>query len=162
MTRLFEACRSSDSPPTAMPEPMAVPSSTMPDADAFEILQKPIVIERHRADDVRVPGEGDDADPVVRPALDELARHFANRIDARGLVAADRKILGQHRLRNVEHQHDVDPARFDLGEALAQLRPRHGDDEEREAQQEERRAGIFPRARRSFSRASAERWSRKR
>ena len=36
---------------------------------------------------------------------------------------ADREILGQHRAGNVEHDHDVDPARFDLGQALAELRP---------------------------------------
>ncbi len=117
-------------------------------ADALEILQEPVVIERHRADDVGVSGEGDDPDPVVRPSLDELARHFANRLEARGLVAAHRKILGQHRLRNVEHQHDVDPAGLHLRETLAQLRPRHGDDQEREAQQKQA-AQELSRARRA-------------
>ena len=63
-------------------------------ADTLEILQKPVVIERHGADDVGMAGESDDPDPVVRPSLDELARHFANRLEARGLVAAHRKILG--------------------------------------------------------------------
>ena len=93
------------------------------DPHSLEILQKPIVIERQRTHHIRPPGEGDDPDAVVRPGFDELSRHFADGVNPRRRIAADREILGQHRAGNVEHDHDVDPARFDLGQALAELRP---------------------------------------
>ena len=162
MTRLFERLSFKRFAAAAMPEPMAVPSSTRPILHSLEILQEPVVIERHRADDVRPSGKGDDADPVVRPALDEFARHLADRVDAGGLVAADREILRQHRTGNIEHEHDVDPARFDLGQALAQLRPRHRDREAAPGSGKAARAEIFRPGRRcSFPSARKRRGRRK-
>ena len=62
-------------------------------SDALEILQKPVVIEGERADDIRTTGESDDADAIIWSAFDKLACHFANGVDAGGRFAADSKIL---------------------------------------------------------------------
>ena len=74
--------------------------------------------------------------------------------DACRLLAADGEILGQHRAGNVEHEHDVDAARLDLRETLAELRTRQGDDEESQGRRSSARrnfptraALVFPSAR---------------
>ena len=82
------------------------------------------MIQRHRAHHIRATGKRNNADAVVRPALDKLARDFANRIYARRFLAADCKIFGQHRAGDIQHEHDVDTAGFDLREAFAELRTR--------------------------------------
>ena len=119
------------------------------DPHALEILQEPIVIQRHRADDVGPAGERDDADAIVRPAFDELSRDFADGIDSRRLFPADREIFCQHRSGNIEHEHDVDPAGLDLGETFAQLRPRQRDDKNCQSC-EQQRAQNFAGARRAL------------
>ena len=88
------------------------------------------MIKRHRAHDIRTTGKRNDADTIVRPALDKLARDFANRIYARRFLAADCKIFGQHRAGDIQHEHDVDTAGFDLREAFAELRTRKTNHEE--------------------------------
>ena len=95
------------------------------------------MIEGQRTNNIGPAGEGDDSDPIVRPAFDELSCYLANRIDPRRGIAADREILGQHRARNVEHDHNVDTARFDFGQALAELRTgeRENENGEREIKQ---------------------------
>ena len=60
------------------------------DANALQILHEPIVIERHRTNDIGPAGKGDDADAIVRPAFDKLARDFANGVEPRRLIEADR------------------------------------------------------------------------
>ena len=95
------------------------------------------MVERHWADDIRPPGEGDQPDPVVRPVFDELASHFADRIYAGRLIATDREVLDQHRARNIEHEHDVDAAGFDLSQRFTEPRTGERDDEHREAEEKQ-------------------------
>ena len=52
----------------ASAEPIAVPSSPVPIATRDEALLQPVVVERQRADQERLAGEGDDAHPIVRAA----------------------------------------------------------------------------------------------
>ena len=87
------------------------------------------MIERHRADDVGLSAESDDSDSVVRPSLNEFARDFPHRIEAGRLFATDGEVFRQHRAGNIEHEHDVDAARFYLGQAFPELRPGNRDDE---------------------------------
>src|SRR5713226_6037997 len=101
------------------------------DPMAFDSLQKPIVIQSHRTYHVRPAAEGDDANAIIRPTLDELSRYFTDRIKPRCLFAADRKIFYQHRPGDIEHEHDVDAAGFDLSKTFTKLRPRQRDDEKR-------------------------------
>ena len=68
--------------PAAIAEPMAVPSSTVADLDALEILLEPVVIERERADEIRRAGERDQADAVVGPRVDELGDDRFDDVDA--------------------------------------------------------------------------------
>jgi hypothetical protein len=89
-------------------------------ANTIEILEKPIVIESHRADDTGMTGKGDDPDPVVSRA--SMNRRVTSRMAPTRVARSPQpKILGQHRLGNVEHQHDVDPTGLDLGETCAEL-----------------------------------------
>jgi hypothetical protein len=53
-----------------------------------------------------------------------------NRIYAGRFLAADREIFGQHRAGNVQHQHDVDSAGFDLCKTFAKLRTGESNHEE--------------------------------
>jgi hypothetical protein len=85
-------------------------------------LQEPIVIQRHRAHDIRSTGKRNDADAIVWTGFDEFACHFANRVHACRFLATDREIFRQHRAGNVQNEHDVNSARLDLREAFAELR----------------------------------------
>src|SRR3954454_7543486 len=107
-----------------------------PDANTLEILQQPVVVERHRADDVGRCPERNDADPVVRPAFNEISRYFPDSVEACDTITADCEILRQHGIRNVEDEHDVDTAGFDFRLALTELRSGETDDESGERQQE--------------------------
>ena len=93
------------------------------------------MIERHRANDIRATGECNNADSIVRPFFNKFACDFTDCIDTRRFLAADRKILRQHRAGDIQHEHDVDPARLDLGKALAELRTRKRNYEDRERSQ---------------------------
>ena len=48
-----------------------------------------------------------------------FTRLLAHGVESRRFLSADGEIFRQHRVRNVEHEHDVDAARFDLREAFA-------------------------------------------
>ena len=104
------------------------------------------MIESQRTNDIRTPGKSDDADAIVRPGFDEFAGHLADGVDPRRGVAADGEILRQHRAGNIEHDHDVDPAGFDFGQAFAELRAGQRDDENGEREIEQT-AHEFSRAR---------------
>src|SRR5882757_2507548 len=91
------------------------------DAHPIEILQQPVVIERHRADDVRLSTKSDDTNPVVGPSGNEFARDFSYRVETSRLFAADGEVSRQHGARNIEHEHDIDPTRFHLGETFPEL-----------------------------------------
>src|SRR6266576_329897 len=107
------------------------------DAHPIEILQQPVVIERHRTDDVGLSTKSDDTNSVVWSSGNEFARDFSYRVEASRLFAADGEVFRQHGARNIEHEHDVDSARFHLGEAFSELRPGDGNNEsgEREPNQ---------------------------
>src|SRR5204862_1140048 len=65
-------------------------------ANSFEVLEKPLMIECHRADDIRMTGKGNDPNSVVRSPLNELPGDFTNGIEPGCSVATNGKILGQH------------------------------------------------------------------
>ena len=88
------------------------------------------MIQCHWAYDIRTARKRNDADAIVWTSFDEFSRDFFNRVDACRFLTPDREIFGQHRAGNVEYEHNVDSARFDLREALAELRTREGNHEE--------------------------------
>src|SRR4030095_14831879 len=94
------------------------------DPHSTQILQKPSVIQSHRAHDIWATGKRNDADAIVWASLDEFPRDFPNRIYASRFLASDREIFRQHRSGNVQHEHDVDSAGLDLRQAFAELRAR--------------------------------------
>ena len=95
----------------------------------LEILQEPIVVQRERADQIRAPGKGHDTDAVIRSLLDEFLCHAFHRLEPVGPLHADGKILGQHRARHVDDQHDIHAAGLRAGDRFAELRARHGQDQ---------------------------------
>ena len=115
-----------------------------PNSNALQILHKPVMIQRHRADDIGPAGKSNEADAIVRPTFDELAGYFANGVKARRAIAADGEIFRQHRARNIEHEHDVDPARLDLGQTFPELRPRQRNDENGETSRNSSDRRNFP------------------
>src|SRR5262249_3135316 len=94
------------------------------DPYSIKILQEPVVIQRHRTNDIWTTGECDNADAIVWPSFYKLACDFANRIYARRFLSADCKIFRQHRAGDIQYEHDIDPARLDLSKTLAELRTR--------------------------------------
>src|SRR6266478_1232376 len=107
------------------------------DPYAIEILQKPVVIQRHGTHDIWTTGECDNADAIVWSSFYEFACDFADRIDSRRFLPADGKIFRQHRARDVEHEHDINPARLDLSKAFAKLRTRQPNYQDRQRSQQQ-------------------------
>ena len=116
-----------------------------PDLHAVHVLQEPRVVERERADEVGPSREGDDAEAVVGPRLNECLSHFFDHVDAACGLGSDGEVLGFHGAGDVEHEHDVDAARFHLVHGLPFLRARQRDDQERQGEEEEAREKV-PRA----------------
>ena len=127
----------------------------------LQVLQEPVVIQCHRADHVRAAGEGDNPDPVVRPAFDEFARHFADRFNSGRGFPSDLEVFRQHRLGNIEGEHDIDAARFHLGETFAELRPGHREGEQRQTQQHQGAQKVSGARRARFAERSQRRRGRK-
>ena len=71
----------------------------------FEKLQERAVVERRRADDVRVAGEANQADPVVGATFDEPRRGHLREVEPVGALV---EVVGRHRGRHVETQDDID------------------------------------------------------
>ena len=111
------------------------------------------MVERHWTNDVGSPGEGDDADPIVRSPLNKLTRDLANGVESRRLLQPDGEIFNQHRAGNVEHEHDVDSARLHLIQRLAQLRTGKSNDEQGKSGERKGCAEFVRPVRRSFCRA---------
>ena len=111
------------------------------------------MIERHCAYHVGPASERNDADAVVWPRLDEIAGDLANGVDAGGRLSADFEILRQHRGRYVQGEHDIDPARLDLREALAPVADAPDRLRRKPGLDQHQRAKDFPSSRRArFSR----------
>ena len=137
----------------AMAEPMAVPSSTAAGLDAVEILLKPIVIERQRADEVGRAGKRDDANAVVGPGFDELRDDGFHDINAVDRLAVDFEVQRLHRAGHIQREHDVNAAGLHCRVAVAELRPRQADDQQRQHGQDRQSTTQRP-ARLRVSRAT--------
>ena len=109
------------------------------------------MIQRHRAHDIRTTGECNNADAVVRPSFNKFACDFADRIYPGRFLSTDRKIFCQHRPGDIEHEHDIDPAGFDLRETFAKLRTRECNDENRERRKQQRPKDLSEARRALFS-----------
>src|SRR5438445_13454097 len=82
------------------------------DAHPLELLQQPIVIERHRTDDVGLSTQSDDTNPVSRAAGNEFAADFSHCMETRRLSAAEGEVFRRPGARNTELAADVASARF--------------------------------------------------
>jgi len=112
------------------PSQLAVPSSP-PTAvvDAFEVLLQPIVVEGERTDQVGRGREGDEADTIVRPFLDELRHDGLTTLDAVHAPAVDLKSSACHR-PETSSPSTMSSRGGHLGAAMAALRARQPDDHE--------------------------------
>ena len=98
----------------AMAEPIAVPSSIVPVFHALEVLLEPIMIQRERAYQVGCAGEFHQAEPVVRPLVDELGNYLFHNADAVHWLIVHLEVLRLHGPGNVQREHHVDAAGVDL------------------------------------------------
>ena len=100
------------------------------DVHTFQILFQPIMIESNGTHQIRGTGEGDEADAIVGPFLDELRDHRFDHVDAIDPLIVDQEIQRLHRAGHVQTQHDVDPIGGDLRAAVPALRARESHDHE--------------------------------
>src|SRR5262249_33191167 len=107
-----------------------------PYAYPLQVLQKPIMIQRHWAHDIRSTRKGNNADAIIWPGFDELACYFANSVHPRRLLSPDCKILREHRSGDVKHEHNIDPTCFHFGETFTKLRTRERYNEDSERRQQ--------------------------
>jgi hypothetical protein len=63
------------------------------DTHPLQVLQKPIVIQRHWTYHVGTACKRNDSNTIVRPSFNKLAGYLANRIYTRRFLTADCKIL---------------------------------------------------------------------
>ena len=86
------------------------------------------MVERQRALAERGAGEADQADAVVGPLVDEIARGLLRHHQAVRRL----EVLGRHARRDIDREHDVDPLGLDLALAQPLLRACHREQRERE------------------------------
>ena len=104
------------------------------------------MLARQRRDGVGVGGEGDQADQValtptqiVAVARDELREHLLGRLEPLDLAPVDDRLLLFHRARTVEHELEGDALSGPLGSLVARLRASQRRQQQREAEQTQRR-----------------------
>jgi hypothetical protein len=105
---------------------------------AVHLEHEPGVVGGQRRDGVGHGGEGDDAEAVVGPRLDELREHGLGGVEAVHAPRRGGKVVRAHGRRGVHDQHDVDAFGFHARLAHALLRAGGGGDQEDEAGGEQR------------------------
>lgn len=81
---------------------------------------------------LRLAGEDDEPHAVLLQPVEELVDGILGPLEAVGF-----EVLGQHRVRDVDHEHHLDALALLLAELRAQLRACGGEDEQRERRAEE-------------------------
>ena len=97
------------------------------EVDPVDQGSEAVVIERERRDELAPPGEGDQPDPVLGPAAQELLRHRLR--DEEPVLGSE--IFATHAPRDVDRDHDVDSLAHDLPGLVSRLRARGRDQEEK-------------------------------
>lgn len=106
------------------------PVLNLADAEVGEASLEPLVVEGEGADEVRLGGEGEEADAIGLTLVDKVAHDGADGGEAIDADAIELKIVGPHGGGQIDGEEDIEAAGLGGSEFLTGLGAGEGEDEE--------------------------------